>query len=104
MNPFRLHPESARRRIDSLTMRERQVAEAVALGLTRSQAKTLLGVSIKTLDVHLLAVRRKLRTTTHGIGRIWFASQIADQKKMIPQLKANHSKKIVNGKRIGGPQ
>ncbi len=73
-NIFNLNPAHAKTLIDSLTPRERQVAELIALGLPQKDIAKKLGISPKTLDIFRGNVRAKLEVTTYGIARIWFCA------------------------------
>jgi FixJ family two-component response regulator len=71
---FNLDPAKAKSLVDSLTPREKQVAEQIAMGLPQKDIAKKLGISTKTLDIFRGNVREKLGATTHGIGRIWFCA------------------------------
>jgi FixJ family two-component response regulator len=73
-NVFNLNPVHARALIDTLTPRERQVAELIALGVAQKDIAKKLGISPKTLDIFRGNVRAKLDVTTYGIPRIWFCA------------------------------
>jgi FixJ family two-component response regulator len=75
-NAFRFDPEEARMLIDSLTPRERQTAERIAMGMPQIDIGKDLGISPKTLDIFRGKVKKKLKTTMHGIGRIWFCAAL----------------------------
>ena len=53
-------------RIDSLTAREREVAELIAEGLPNKTIAAQLGISVKTLDVHRSHILAKLRLRTNA--------------------------------------
>jgi FixJ family two-component response regulator len=76
-NVFNLDPAKAKTLIASLTPREKQVAEQIAMGLAQKDIAKKLGISTKTLDIFRGNVREKLGATTHGIGRIWFCAALA---------------------------
>jgi DNA-binding CsgD family transcriptional regulator len=76
-NIFNLNPAHAKALIDSLTPRERQVAELIALGVPQKDIAKKLGISPKTLDIFRGNVRAKLDVTTYGIPRIWFCAMSA---------------------------
>ena len=76
-NVFGLEPAKAQALVKSLTPREKQVAEMVAMGVPQKDIAKKLGISTKTLDIFRGNVREKLGATTHGIGRIWFCAHSA---------------------------
>ena len=53
-------------RIDSLTAREREVAELIAEGLPNKTIAAQLGISVKTLDVHRSHILAKLQLRTNA--------------------------------------
>jgi DNA-binding CsgD family transcriptional regulator len=73
-NIFNLNPDHAKALVDTLTPRERQVAELIALGIAQKDIAKKLGISPKTLDIFRGNVRAKLDVTTYGIPRIWFCA------------------------------
>jgi FixJ family two-component response regulator len=73
-NAFGLDPDEAQDLVDSLTPRERQTAERIAMGMTQAEIAKELGISPKTLDIFRGKVKKKFKTTMHGIGRIWFCA------------------------------
>jgi DNA-binding CsgD family transcriptional regulator len=73
-NIFNFNPAHAKALIDSLTPRERQVAELIAMGFPQRDIAKQLGISPKTLDIHRGGVRAKLGVPVHGIPRIWFCA------------------------------
>jgi FixJ family two-component response regulator len=73
-NAFGLDPVEAQALVDSLTPRERQTAERIAMGLTQTEIAKELGISPKTLDIFRGKVKKKFKTTMHGIARIWFCA------------------------------
>ncbi|MBI2807156.1 MAG: hypothetical protein HYX68_19415 [Planctomycetes bacterium] len=75
-NAFSLDPAVARAMVESLTPRERQTAERIALGMTQPEIAKELGISPKTLDIFRGKVKRKFKTTMHGIGRVWFCAMV----------------------------
>lgn len=77
---FGLEPETAKTTVDTLTPREREVAEMLAFGKSNTVIAQNLGISRKTLDIHRSHIRQKLNTTAHGIGRVWFAAKFAGEK------------------------
>lgn len=76
-NIFGMDPAKAAALIGSLTPREKQVAELIAMGLAQRDIAKKLGISTKTLDIFRGNVREKLGATTHGIGRVWFCAASA---------------------------
>ncbi len=76
-NVFGMDPAKAQSLVDSLTPREKQVAEMIAMGVPQKDIAKKLGISTKTLDIFRGNVREKLSATTHGIGRIWFCAACA---------------------------
>ena len=77
-NPFQLDPAVAKAMVDSLTPRERQTAEHIALGDAQVAIAKELGISPKTLDIFRGKVKKKFKTTMHGIGRVWFCAMLAE--------------------------
>ena len=73
-NAFGLDPDEAQTLVDSLTPRERQTAERIAMGMSQPDIAKELGISPKTLDIFRGKVKKKFKTTMHGIGRIWFCA------------------------------
>ncbi len=76
-NPFQMDPAQAKRLVESLTPREKQTAERIAMGLPQAQIAKELGISPKTLDIFRGKVKKKLGTTMHGIPRVWFCAMTA---------------------------
>ncbi len=76
-NPFQMDPLEAKELVDSLTPREKQTAERIAMGLPQAQIAKELGISPKTLDIFRGKVKKKLGTTMHGIPSIWFCAMTA---------------------------
>lgn len=60
--------------VATLTRREAQVAEGMAMGEERRAIAQRLGISIRTFDIFLGNVREKLGVTSHGIARVLFAA------------------------------
>jgi FixJ family two-component response regulator len=75
-NVFNLDPAEAKRLVATLTPRERQTAERIAMGMTQIEIAKELGISPKTLDIFRGKVKRKFKTTMHGIPRVWFCALI----------------------------
>jgi FixJ family two-component response regulator len=73
-NAFNLDPSEAKAMVDSLTPRERQTAERIAMGMTQAEIAKDLGISPKTLDIFRGKVKKKFKTTMHGIPRVWFCA------------------------------
>ena len=73
-NIFNLNPAHAKALIDTLTPRERQVAEQIAMGVPQKDIAKKLGISPKTLDIFRGNVRTKLGVPVHGVPRIWFCA------------------------------
>ena len=73
-NIYNLNPTHAKSLIESLTPREKEVAELIALGMPQKDIAKKLGISPKTLDIFRGNVRTKLDVTTYGIPRIWFCA------------------------------
>ena len=69
-NVFQMDPAEARAMLDSLTPRERQTAERIALGYSQAAIAKELGISPKTLDIFRGKVKKKFKTTMHGIARV----------------------------------
>jgi DNA-binding NarL/FixJ family response regulator len=72
---FGIAPDAARTKLKRLTRREFEVAGCMAKGLTNPQIAKRLNISWKTLDIHRSKIKEKLKVSTHGIFRIWFAAQ-----------------------------
>ena len=75
-NAFEMDPAEARRLVATLTPRETQTAERIAMGMTQAEIAKELGISPKTLDIFRGKVKRKFKTTMHGIPRVWFCALI----------------------------
>ncbi len=75
-NAFNLDPVHAKAMVASLTPRERQTAERIAMGMAQVDIAKELGISPKTLDIFRGKVKRKFKTTMHGIARIWFCAMV----------------------------
>ncbi|MBI1829968.1 MAG: hypothetical protein HYR84_00795 [Planctomycetes bacterium] len=73
-NVFGMDPAEARRMVESLTPRERETAERIAMGMTQAEIAKDLGISPKTLDIFRGKVKRKFKTSLHGIPRVWFCA------------------------------
>ncbi|HEY5952120.1 MAG TPA: LuxR C-terminal-related transcriptional regulator [Kofleriaceae bacterium] len=52
--------------LDMLTPRERQIFELIVLGHTQREMASLLGISVKTIDVHRSHIALKLRCRTRA--------------------------------------
>lgn len=76
-NAFNMDPAEARKMVESLTPRERQTAERIAMGMTQADIAKELGISPKTLDIFRGKVKKKFKTTMHGIPRVWFCAMVA---------------------------
>jgi DNA-binding CsgD family transcriptional regulator len=76
-NPFNLDPAMALAMVERLTPRERETAERIAMGTPQEEIAKDLGISPKTLDIFRGKIKKKFRTSTHGIGRIWFCAMSA---------------------------
>jgi DNA-binding CsgD family transcriptional regulator len=76
-NPFQMDPAEAKAMVASLTPRERQTAERIAMGMPQADIAKELGISPKTLDIFRGKVKKKFGTTMHGIGRVWFCAALA---------------------------
>ncbi|CAM3252776.1 LuxR C-terminal-related transcriptional regulator [Stackebrandtia soli] len=59
------------RTIDELTSREREVLNCVAAGMTNQQTATALGISIRTVTVHVSNLLRKTGTTSRTEAALW---------------------------------
>jgi DNA-binding CsgD family transcriptional regulator len=75
-NAFAMDPAEAQKLVDSLTPREKQTAERIAMGLTQQEIAKELGISPKTLDIFRGKVKKKFKTTLNGIARVWFCAAI----------------------------
>jgi FixJ family two-component response regulator len=73
-NVFGMDPAEAQRLVETLTPRERQTAERIAMGMSQADIAKDLGISPKTLDIFRGKVKKKFRTTMHGIPRVWFCA------------------------------
>jgi FixJ family two-component response regulator len=76
-NVFRMDPAEAQRLVENLTPRERQTAERIAMGMPQLDIAKELGISPKTLDIFRGKVKKKFKTTMHGIGRVWFCAALS---------------------------
>lgn len=66
-------------RIESLTSREREVADLIAEGLPNKTIAAQLGISVKTLDVHRSHILSKLRLRTNAeLVRVMLSASGAD--------------------------
>lgn len=81
MNPaevFRMKPADAKSLMDTLSPRELDVAQLMAMGLSNRAIAEKVGISRKTLDIHRGNVKKKFGTTVNGIGRVVFAAKFAN--------------------------
>lgn len=62
----RARHEEIRARIETLTSREREVADLIAQGIPNKTIAAQLGISVKTLDVHRSHILAKLRLRTNA--------------------------------------
>ena len=46
------------------------------MGMTQADIAKELGISPKTLDIFRGKVKKKFKTTMHGIARIWFCALV----------------------------
>jgi FixJ family two-component response regulator len=60
----RAEVDAIRRRLDSLTAREREVLALVVEGKHNKNAARLLGISQRTVEVHRARVMRKMEAST----------------------------------------
>lgn len=82
---FHLTPLDARRRWKSLTPRQADVAARLAQDRTNQEVAHELGISIKTIDDHLMQIKTKLQVRTMaGIATIYYAMQLADLARSVP--------------------
>jgi DNA-binding CsgD family transcriptional regulator len=79
-NVFRMKAQEARAKLEKLTPREMEVAEQLAMGISNMNIAEGFRISRKTVDIHRGNIKRKLETTIHGIGRIWFLAKLAEKK------------------------
>jgi DNA-binding CsgD family transcriptional regulator len=77
VNLYQMDPAHAKKLVASLTPREKQTAERIAMGVPQAQIAKELGISPKTLDIFRGKVKKKLGTTMHGIPRVWFCALAA---------------------------
>lgn len=71
-----INPALAKARWDTLTKRERQVAEKLAKGNLNAEIAVDLFISPKTLDIHRSNVKKKLQVRTlAGIAMVYCAVQ-----------------------------
>jgi RNA polymerase sigma factor (sigma-70 family) len=56
--------ETVRRRLETLTVREREVLDCIVAGKLNKQIADLLGISIKTVEVHRSRVMEKMKAAT----------------------------------------
>jgi len=74
-------PEQARIRWETLTPREREVAEKLARGFSNAKIAEDLKISPKTLDIHRAKVKQKLEVETPaGVAMHFFAIRLAELK------------------------
>jgi DNA-binding NarL/FixJ family response regulator len=70
--------EAARRTIEALTVREREVLALVAAGLSNKETATRLGISVRTVEAHRDNLSRKLGIrTAAGLTRLAVAAGLA---------------------------
>ncbi len=72
---FKLDPDEAKELIETLTPRERETAEWLALGVARTHIAEKLGISARTIDVYSANVRQKMGG--YGVARVWFCAALA---------------------------
>jgi DNA-binding CsgD family transcriptional regulator len=69
---FKYQVEAARLKVKRLSRRQKEIAQAISLGLTSIEIADRLGVSRNWVRKILLRIRRKWDVPTTGIGQIWF--------------------------------
>lgn len=74
MIDFGISRQDALALVNTLTPRETEVAQAIAMGDTRAAIAEQMQIALKTVDHYIFKVLKKLRVTKHGVGRIWFAA------------------------------
>jgi DNA-binding CsgD family transcriptional regulator len=75
-NVFEMDPAEAKRMVGNLTPREKQTAERIAKGMPQIEIAKELGISPKTLDIFRGKVKKKFKTTMHGIARVWYCALV----------------------------
>ena len=73
-NVFGLDPLEAVAMIESLSPRQRMVANRLAMGMSSAEIIAELGYPARTHENNHRIVCRKLKTTVHGIARVWFCA------------------------------
>jgi len=69
--------EEAKQRFDELTRREAEVAELMATGEKNVGIAKKLGISVKTLDIHRAATKRKLKARgSVDVARVVYAVKV----------------------------
>ena len=70
----------ARKMVDRLTARERQVASMLAMGDSRIDVATELRISPRTVDIHVGHIVEKLGLrNSREVARVWFAALVEVQ-------------------------
>ena len=87
-NIFGLDPEEAVRLVDSLSPREKQVAERIVMGMSSKEIMSDLGLSKQNLAQYRVKIMLKLRTTVHGFGRILFCAAFGADANMFDFVSA----------------
>lgn len=80
---FGIDPAIAKKKLDELTPREKQVAEGLVAGETVKQAAERLGISPRTVEVFRRGIARKLQTRQTGVGRYWYCVAVATLERVI---------------------
>lgn len=76
---FGIDPAQAAALLAKLSPRQREVAEALAVGVTSREIAGKLGLSVKTVDIHRSMVCLKFDSHSGSIPRIVFAAKFAGQ-------------------------
>ena len=74
---FGIAIEEAKQRFDELAEREKEVAELMSTGEKNGKIATALGISPKTLDIHRINLKRKLKARGPvDVARVVFAVSV----------------------------
>lgn len=69
-----MRPPEAKELIDSLSPREHEVCRRLVLGQSADVIAERINIGIRAVEIYRDRAKRKLKTTTHGIARIWYCA------------------------------
>lgn len=81
------HDAETARRLDQLTQREREVLELIVAGKLNKQIADVLGISIKTVEVHRARVMEKM--AVHSLAELVQAVTVLGGAGRLPSVGAN---------------